>query len=119
MIDVDDAQKKAREELAIAGKIANRSQMGHSFYAKKAEEQRVVHQNFLERASRELIEGRLSVPMTLETHRLLRAVAIKRAKETGEEPSISAVVEELVERARPDLLREAGARFKRELAKKQ
>jgi hypothetical protein len=60
-----------------------------------------------------------SIPMKTETHRLLRAVAIKRAKESGAGPSVGDVVEWLVERARPDLLREAGALFKRELAKKR
>jgi hypothetical protein len=60
------------------------------------------------------------ITLNVETHRLLRAVALKRAqKNPGEEPSISAVLEELVERSRPDLEREAGAMLKKELAKKR
>jgi hypothetical protein len=115
----DDAERKARLERNIAAKIESRSQLGLNLSAKEDAQRKAARQNFLEIAARELIDGRLSVPMTLETHRLLRAVAIKRTKETGEEPSISAVIEGLVEHARTDLLREAGAKFKRELAKKK
>jgi hypothetical protein len=60
------------------------------------------------------------IPLQRETHRLLRAVAIKRSRKIpGGPPSIAAVVEELVDRSRGDLEREAGAIFKRELAKKR
>lgn len=63
---------------------------------------------------------RPAIPMRQETHRLLRAVAIRRAKKVpGEVPSIGAIIEELVERARPELEREAGALLKRELNKKK
>jgi hypothetical protein len=59
------------------------------------------------------------VLMRREHHRLLRAVALKRAqKAPGEQPSIGAVLGELIERYRSELKREAGALFKRELAKK-
>jgi hypothetical protein len=52
-------------------------------------------------------------------HRLLRAVAIKRSQKIpGEQPSIGAVLEDLVARYRGELEREAGAIFKRELRKK-
>jgi hypothetical protein len=63
---------------------------------------------------------RPAIPMRRETHRLLRAVAIKRAKKIpGEVPSIGSVIEELVQRHHTELEREAGALFKRELAKKR
>jgi hypothetical protein len=63
---------------------------------------------------------RPSIPMRQETHRLLRAVAIKRAKKVpGEQPSIGAIVEGLVEASRPALEKEAGAILGRELAKKR
>ena len=60
------------------------------------------------------------IPMPQEQHRLLRAVAIKRAQKIpGEQPSIGAVVQELIERHRAELEREAGTLFKRELSKKR
>jgi hypothetical protein len=63
---------------------------------------------------------RTEIPMTKETHRLLRAVAKKRAaKIPGEQPSIGALIEELVDARREDLKREAGALYKKELAKKR
>ncbi len=63
---------------------------------------------------------RPAIPMKRETHRLLRAVAIKRARKIpGESPSVGALVEELVQRHQVELEREAGALFKRELAKKR
>lgn len=63
---------------------------------------------------------RTEIPMTKETHRLLRAVAMKRAaKIPGEQPSIGALVEELVDGRRDDLKREAGALYRKELAKKR
>ena len=58
--------------------------------------------------------------MSQETHRLLRAVAIKRAKKIpGEQPSIGAVIEDVVQRSLQKLTREAGALLKREMAKKR
>jgi hypothetical protein len=63
---------------------------------------------------------RPEIPMHRDQHRLLRAVAIKRAQKIpGEEPSIGAVIQELIERHRAELEREAGALHKRELAKKR
>jgi hypothetical protein len=79
------------------------------------------------RTARESLEARAKesearhwATLKFETHRLLRAVAIKRAANApAGQPSIGAVVEDLVERCRGDLEREAGALFKRELAKKR
>ena len=44
-----------------------------------------------------------------DTHRLLRAVAFKRAQAAGGRASVSAIITQLVEDHREELTREAGA----------
>ncbi len=48
------------------------------------------------------------INLPAEVHALLRAVSLKRAKENGGRPSVSAVLVDLVRRNEKDLKREAG-----------
>ena len=53
-----------------------------------------------------------AIHITRDVHKLLRAVAYKRATETGGRPSVSGLLLELVERHRDELVDEAGGFLK-------
>ncbi len=60
-------------------------------------------------ADRESGETRTTgINLPADVHALLRAVSLKRAKERGGRPSVSAVLVDLVRRSEKDLMREAG-----------
>ena len=58
------------------------------------------------RAAGEMKTTAINIPV--DTWTMLRAVAFARAQETGERPSVSALITELAEHHRAELEREAG-----------